>query len=149
MTRRSLVPALLLAAAIAALAAGCGGGGSGDSQEKATIQTNWEAFFNPATPTAKRISLLQNGARFAPLIRVVEANPLAQTLSAKVSNVDVTGSDSAKVKYTVYLGKQAVLKNTTGDAVLQNGIWKVGDASFCALAALQGATPKACQTSSG
>jgi hypothetical protein len=31
-----------------------------------------------------------------------------------VSNVDVTGPDSAKVKYTLYLGNTAVLKNKGG-----------------------------------
>ncbi len=149
MSRRSPVAALVLAAAIAALAAGCGGGGSGDNQTRATIERNWETFFDGSTPTATRIALLENGARFAPLIRAIETSPLARQLSAKVSKVDVTDASSAKVKYTVYLARNAVLKNADGTSVHQNGTWKVGDASFCALVALEGATPKACRASSG
>ena len=136
--------ALVLAGAIAVLAAGCGGGGSG-SQDSATIQQNWETFFDGSSSTsvATRAGLLQNGAQFESLIQTVADNPLSKQLSAKVSNVDVTG-DSAKVKYTLYLGKTAVLKNVEGTAVRENGKWKVGDASFCQLLALQGAAPKAC-----
>jgi len=138
--------ALVLAVALAALAAGCGGGGSGDSEASATIQQNWETFFDgsgSASPE-KRAGLLQNGAQFESIIRTVAANPLSKQLSAKVSSVDVTGPDSAKVKYTLYLGKTAVLKNAEGTAVHEDGTWKVGLASFCQLLALQGASPKAC-----
>jgi hypothetical protein len=39
--------ALVLAVALVVLAAGCGGGGgSGDAQERATIEHNWETFFD-------------------------------------------------------------------------------------------------------
>lgn len=143
--------ALVLAVLIAALAAGCGGGGgSGDEQERETIQHNWETFFDGsgAASPATRAGLLQNGAEFAPIIRAVAANPLSKQLSAKVSEVDITGPDTAKVKYTLYLGKTAVLKNKEGTAVRENGTWKVGYESFCQLLALQGAAPKACASPS-
>ena len=139
---------LALTVAVAALAAGCGGGGSGDAEAKAEIERNWETFFDGTTPTAKRIALLEDGARFASLIRLIEGSPLARQLSAKVGKVDVTDPGSAKVKYTVYLGRNPVLKNADGTAVHQGDVWKVGDASFCALVALQGATPQVCKASS-
>jgi hypothetical protein len=143
--------ALVLAVSVAALAAGCGGGGgSGDADARAAIEQNWETFFDgsgSASPET-RAGLLQNGAQFESIIRTVAANPLSKQLSAKVDNVDVTGPDSAKVKYTLYLGKTAVLKNAEGTAVREDGTWKVGYASFCQLLALQGATPKACASAS-
>ena len=144
MTGRRPLAALVLA--FAALAAGCGGGGSGDAKTRTTIERNWETFFDASgsASTATRAGLLQNGALFASLIRRVAANPLSKQLSAKVSNVDVTGPNAAKVKYTLYLGKTAVLKNVEGTAVRENGAWKVGYASFCQLLALQGAAPKSC-----
>ena len=109
--------ALALTAAIAILAAGCGGGGSGDKETQATIKQNWETFFDGSTSTSNeaRAGLLQNGAKFASIIRAVGENPLSRQLSAKVTEVDVSGPNSAKVKYTLYLGKNAVLKNVEGD----------------------------------
>ena len=149
MIRRSPLAALVLAAAIAALAAGCGGGSStGGGGPEATITANWETFFKGSTDATTRIGLLENGQDFASLIRSISANPLSKTLSAKVGKVDVTDPNTAKVTYTLYLGKNAVLKNASGDAVRQNGTWKVGDASFCQLLALEGASPPACKASS-
>lgn len=141
--------ALALAAAIAILAAGCGGG-SGDKETQATIKQNWETFFDGSSSTSNeaRAGLLQNGAEFASIIRAVGENPLSRQLSAKVTEVDVSEPDSAKVKYTLYLGKNAVLKNVEGTAVRENGTWKVGIGSFCQLLALQGAAPKACASAS-
>ena len=150
MIRQRMLAAIALAAALAALAAGCGGSsGSGNSGPEATITSNWETFFKGSTPTATRIGLLENGAEFAKLLAAISDNPLSKSLSAKVGKVDVTGANAAKVTYTLYLGKNAVLKNADGDAVRQNGTWKVGDASFCQLLALEGAKPPACKASSG
>jgi hypothetical protein len=140
--------ALALAVTLAALVAGCGGGGGGDAQARAAVKRNWETFFDGSTAAAVRTRLLQNGAQFASIIRAISASPLSRQLAAKVSNVDVTAADSAKVTYTLYLGRNAVLKNAQGDAVRVNGSWKVGVASFCQLLALQGATPKPCAAAS-
>ncbi|HLH84499.1 MAG TPA: hypothetical protein VKV38_14655 [Trebonia sp.] len=45
----------------------------------------------------------------------------------------VTSPTQATVKYDLTAGGQTVASNTTGVAVLQDGVWKVGDASFCGL----------------
>jgi hypothetical protein len=37
------------------------------------------------------------------------------------------------VKYNLIASGQSVLSDTPGTAVLQDGVWKVGDASFCGL----------------
>src|SRR5262249_46350355 len=57
-----------------------------------TVATNWVAFFNPATPTATKVTLLQNGSTFAPVLQAESANATAQTTSAKVDAVTVSGS---------------------------------------------------------
>ena len=104
--------------------------GSGDA---ATIKANWEAFFNPKTPVAKRVSLLQDGQTFATVIKSQAGSGLASSASAKVTKVTVVSASQAKVTYSILLGGQPVLSGRTGVAVKQGGTWKVGVASFCGL----------------
>ena len=104
--------------------------GSGDA---ATIKANWEAFFNPKTPVAKRVSLLQDGQTFATVIKSQAGSGLASSASAKVTKVTVVSPSQAKVTYSILLGGQPVLSGRTGVAVKQGGTWKVGVASFCGL----------------
>lgn len=123
--------------------------GSGTSSATtATIKANWEKFFSGSTPSAERVSLLQNGQTFAKTIGAMSA--LGSSASAKVSGVQLTSSKQATVTYTVYLGSTAALPNAKGVAVLENGTWKVSDASFCELLTLQngGKAPSVC-TSAG
>lgn len=120
-------------------------GGSAQAQ----IKTNWEAFFNPKTPLAQREKLLQNGQMFSSVMKAQSGSSLASSVSAKVSKVSEVTATQAKVTYTILVAGTPELKNQSGVAVKQDGIWKVGDASFCALLALQngGSTsslPSAC-----
>ncbi|HEX6451631.1 MAG TPA: hypothetical protein VF060_19465 [Trebonia sp.] len=140
-------PAAPASSASAAASSSPGGTGS-SSAATATIKANWEKFFSGSTPTAQRVSLLQNGPTFASTISAMSA--LGSSASAKVSAVKVTSASQATVTYTVYLGKTAALPNAKGVAVLENGIWKVSDASFCQLLALQngGKAPSVCSSAS-
>jgi len=104
--------------------------GSGDA---AVIKANWEAFFNPKTPVAKRVSLLQDGQTFSTVIKSQAGSGLASSASAKVTKVTVVSPSQAKVTYSILLGGQPVLSGRTGVAVKQAGTWKVGVASFCGL----------------
>ncbi|HXP18979.1 MAG TPA: hypothetical protein VN840_04945 [Streptosporangiaceae bacterium] len=99
----------------------------------AAIKTNWIAFFNAKTPTARRIALLQNGPVFAAVIRAQAGSPLAQLATATVSKVTLTGTDQAGVIYNILASGQVALSDQPGVAVYQNGTWKVGLASFCGL----------------
>ena len=103
----------------------------------AEITANWTAFFSPATPLAKRITLLQNGRVFSAAIQGSSRFPGASTASAKVTKVTVTSPTQAKVTYSILLAGTPVLPNQSGVAVLEGGSWKVGDASFCALLTLE------------
>jgi hypothetical protein len=140
-------PAATTSAATASSSAAAGG------SAVAQITTNWEAFFNPATPNAKRVLLLENGAQFASAISAFSASPLAQAVSSKVDSVAVTSATKANVKYDLTAAGTAVATGQTGTSVLQNGVWKVGDDVFCGLLK-QGASllnisvPAACNTAS-
>ena len=140
-------PAATTTAATASSSAAAGG------SAVAQITANWEAFFNPATPNAKRVQLLENGAQFASAINAFSASPFAQSVSSKVDSVSVTSATKANVKYDLTAAGTSVASGETGTSVLQDGVWKVGDDVFCGLLK-QGASllnisvPAACNTAS-
>ena len=146
-TAATSAPAATTSAATASSSAAAGG------SAVAQITANWEAFFNPATPNAKRVLLLENGAQFASAISAFSASPLAQAVSSKVDSVAVTSATKANVKYDLTAAGTAVATGQTGTSVLQNGVWKVGDDVFCGLLK-QGASllnisvPAACNSAS-
>jgi hypothetical protein len=115
----------------------------------AQIKANWVAFFSGATPAAKKIALLQSGHRYAAIIAAQASSGLAKSASAKVTAVKVISPAQATVTYDIYLGGKPALRNQTGTAVYQDGTWKVGDASFCQLLALEngGKAPAVCSSS--
>ena len=119
---------------------------SGNSAAVAQITTNWEKFFNSSTPTSERVTLLQNGSAFAGAISGLTS--LVSGLGAKVTAVTLTSATTATVKYNLTAGGTSLLNNQTGRAVLDNGVWKVGDASLCALLKLVpgGTVPSACSS---
>ena len=117
----------------------------------AAITTNWEAFFNAKTPNSKRVKLLEDGSQFASVIKSQSGGSLASLATAKVLNVTVNSATQATVKYNILVGGTPELKNETGTAVLQNGTWKVGVASFCGLLIIENAgktkgLPAACKS---
>jgi hypothetical protein len=125
---------------------------SGGSAAAVTqIKTNWEAFFNPKTSVTKRVSLLQNGQVFESIISGQAGLPLAASATSSVSSVTVQSPAQAKVLYSILLGGTPALKDEPGVAVFQNGVWKVGDQSFCALLTLEnsGKAPSACASAAG
>lgn len=156
--------ALLLSAGIAL--AGCGGSSSSSSSKPTTpkapsssssssapttagseppsgngaisaIKTNWAKFFSAKTPVAQRIALLENGSQFSSVINSQVGSPLATAATAKVTNVSLTGTTQAAVSYGIYLAGKSALPGQSGVAVYQDGIWKVGDSSFCSLLKLE------------
>jgi len=125
-------------------------GASAPAGAVAAITKNWEAFFNAKTPDSKRVMLLQDGTQFASVIKSQSGSGLAALATAKVTNVTVNSATQATVKYEILVGGQPQLKQT-GTAVLQNGTWKVGLASFCGLLIIENAgktsgLPAACKS---
>ena len=132
--------------------AGCGGGssqptttGQSAAAAKAQIKSAYMKFFSGQTSVSDREAVLEDGAKFKSVIQSFASNPLAKNVSVTVSSVKLQGANDAKVVYTVKLGG-AGLPKQTGTAVLQDGNWKVGDASLCKLVSLQGTTPSACKS---
>jgi hypothetical protein len=123
------------------------------SGAEAAIKKNWATFFSAKTPARGRIALLQDGDKLASVIkRQSSGNPLASAASAKVTHVTLTGTNQASVTYSIYVGGQAALPNQQGVAVYQDGVWKVGLVSFCALLKIENAgtssgLPVACKGS--
>jgi purine-cytosine permease-like protein len=119
---------------------------SGNSAAVAEITANWEKFFNSSTPNSERVTLLQNGSAFAGAISGLTS--LVSGLGAKVTSVTLTSATTATVKYDLTAGGTSLLNNQTGTAVLDNGVWKVGDASLCDLIKLVpgGTVPSACSS---
>jgi hypothetical protein len=124
---------------------------SSSSSDVKTIETNWAAFFNPKTPVAQRVALLQDGSQFASVIRAQAGGGLASQASAQVTKVTMISTAQAAVTYNILLAGTPVLKNQSGTAVLQGGTWKVGVASFCGLLTLENSgntskLPPACKS---
>jgi purine-cytosine permease-like protein len=119
---------------------------SGNSAAVAQITANWEKFFNSSTPNSERVTLLQNGSSFAGAISGLAS--LVSNLGAKVTSVTLTSATTATVKYDLTSSGSTLLPNQTGTAVLQDGVWKVGDASLCGLIKLVpgGTLPSACNS---
>ena len=124
--------------------AGSTAGASGDA--KAQITSNWEAFFDGKTSAAKKISLLENGQKFASVINAQAGSGLAASAGAKVKAVAVNSPAQATVNYDITLSGATALPNQTGTAVYQDGMWKVGDVSFCQLLKIEngGTAPAVC-----
>ena len=125
-------------------------GGTG-SAATAQIKADWQEFFSVKTPVATRISLLQNGSAFASILRSQASSPLAASAASSVSAVKVESPAQASVTYSILLHGTPALKNEPGVAVHQDGTWKVGDQSFCALLILEssGKAPAACASAAG
>lgn len=106
----------------------------------ALVKKNWELFFDPKTPVADKEKYLQNGTVLAPLLQGFAADPRVAQVSSTVSNVAFTSPTTATVTYALSLQGTVVEPNATGQAVLQDGTWKVSDSTLCGLVALTGNT---------
>ncbi len=106
---------------------------AGGAAAQSEIEANWAAFFSAGTPVAKRVTLLENGQVFEAVIKAQAGSALASSATSKVTKVTIESPTQAKVTYSILVGGQPALSNQAGVAVQQDGVWKVGDASFCGL----------------
>jgi hypothetical protein len=142
LTARILV-AVATCACVAAVAVGANAA-TPPAQTKAAIRHAWTTFFNGSLPPAKRIGMLQNGQRFAALIKAQSTSPVAKQTTATVAGVTLVGPTRAKVVYTILVSSVPMLKNATGFAVRVGSAWKVSTQTFCQLQLLQGQMPPGC-----
>jgi hypothetical protein len=157
---RAKLALLALGASVVFVAAACGGSGGSSpattasgttsaaatpAQEKAAIRRVWTAFFSSKTSAEQKAAYLQNGAKFEQAIREQARSPLARNTTATVKSVTLQGPAKAKVVYSIDLAGRPALQNQSGTAVKVNGLWQVGDDSFCKLLGLGGQAPAGCK----
>jgi hypothetical protein len=120
---------------------------SGSTSASGEIKSDWETFFSGKSSAATKISLLQNGQKFASVINAQAGSALATSAKATVTAVVMESATTATVSYNIAV-TGASLDNQTGTAVYQDGAWKVGDVSFCALVTLEdfGKAPAVCSS---
>jgi hypothetical protein len=80
--------------------------------------------------------LLQNGTHLTSVLQGFAGNPLAAKASVTVTAVDFTSATTANVTYNLCQSGTPALPNAKGQAVLENGTWKVSDTTLCALVTL-------------
>lgn len=73
------------------------------------------------------------------MIKAQANSPLALTATSKVTHVTLTGNNQASVTYEILVAGNVALSKQSGVAVYQDGVWKVGLASFCGLLQLENA----------
>lgn len=111
--------------------------------DEATIAGNFVKFFDGTQPVADKIGLLENGEQYTKELETQAASSLGRMASVEVSAVTITSPEAADVKYTILVGGTPALPDQTGQAVLQDGVWKVSAQTFVALLTLQGMAPPA------
>lgn len=105
----------------------------------AAITANWKTVFDGKAPIPQRLALAQDGDQLTAFIEKEAKTSLGQTAqgsTATISSVTLTSATQATVKYDLLLLGTPLLKNQTGVAVYQDGVWKVGVATVCGLAVL-------------
>ncbi|RKT11532.1 hypothetical protein BX285_5484 [Streptomyces sp. 1114.5] len=100
---------------------------------KAEITTNWEKFFDPNTPIPDKAKLLQGGDTLLPVLQGFSQDPRVGQVQAKVSDVAFTDASDAAVTYSLSLQGTVVEPSASGQAVLENGTWKVSRSTLCGL----------------
>jgi hypothetical protein len=127
------------------------GSGNSTAAEESQVAANWTTFFFGHTSASKREALIQDGPQFLPTIDAQSGNTISLSTVVKVTKVTLTSPTQADVSYSILLAGQPALPNQTGVAVLENGVWKVSAATFCALLSLENGgsksgLPAVCQT---
>lgn len=122
------------------------GTGPSDTASAATmVAISYQKFFDPATPAAEKVGLLQNGTSFVPVMQSFAKNPLAATATATVLTVSFTSATAADVTYNLCVGGNPALPGSAGKSVLVGSVWQIADATLCNLVKLSGGTtPAAC-----
>lgn len=151
---RAYGPASAVVLAAGLLVSGCGGGGNKAASPSPTptpspsspaaaappavvpaVTRTWETFFSKKTPVARKMALLQNGQNMREAVNAFAHDPRMSQTTAKVTSVQPSGT-YATVHYKILLNGKPALPDAVGQAVLENGAWKVSDGTLCGLLGL-------------
>jgi hypothetical protein len=111
------------------------------AQTQDAIKKVFTDFFDGTnTNLDTKLQLLDDPNKFKTLYTKFATGPMTSAqlagTSVTVSDVKMTGPDSADVTFTLNLNGNPALPNQIGKAVLVNGQWKVAGSTFCDLAVL-------------
>ena len=108
-------------------------------------QERLAALFDPGTLEILPVETEERGGVVAGVGLVHGANvvafasdPRVGQVKASVTNVTFTSPTTANVTYDLSLQGQVVQPNAAGQAVLDNGVWKVSKSTLCGLVQLSG-----------
>ena len=113
------------------------GSGPADTATAGTaVATDYQKFFDPATPATSKLGLLQNGTSLVSVLQSFASNKLAGAATVTVTAVDFTSATAADVTYNLCESGTAVLPGSAGKSVLVGGTWQVADDTLCGLVKL-------------
>jgi hypothetical protein len=103
---------------------------------KAEITKNWKTFLSSDTSRAVALSLLENGDHLTVALKKAEQEDeeTGGERSAEVTLITFTSPTKANVNYDLHAAGQEL--KSAGEAVLQDGVWKVSETTFCTLVEL-------------
>jgi hypothetical protein len=125
-----------------------GTGTPADAATKALVATAYTTFFDPKASATTTEAALQHGPAFAATLDEAAKSSQAQGIGATVSAVNLVRADVAYVTFTLTNGGSALLTDSPGYAVRENGTWKVAAQTFCNLLQLQNLAPATCKDAS-
>ncbi|QMU71855.1 hypothetical protein [Streptacidiphilus sp. P02-A3a] len=113
-----------------------GSGPADPATAGAAVATDYQKFFDPATPAATKLGLLQNGTSLVAVLQSFASNKLASAATVTVTAVDFTSATAADVTYNLCESGSPVMPGSAGRSVLSGGVWQVADATLCGLVKL-------------
>jgi hypothetical protein len=117
-----------------------------DAATVAAVKNAYVTFFDPKTPQATSMGLLQDGTAFKAALEEQAKGTFAQNASATVAKVTLQSPNTAKVVFSILVSGKVTLAGQPGYAVHEDGTWKVAGQTFCGLLTLEGSVPAACNT---
>jgi hypothetical protein len=136
---------LLVALVVTALPlTACGGGSDAKPKVAATapadipgataeVKANWAQFFGPKATLTQKSELVEDSARLQEALAIGAKSPSSTQTTATVTSVTFTSPSKADVVYDLSILGNKVLTGAQGNAVLENGHWKVSKFTFCQL----------------
>ena len=100
--------------------------------EEKKVADSWDKLFDNTASLDERKAKLENGDKMSSLVETLIADPMAKAISSKTTAVKIQG-DKATVTYDIVAAGVPLMPNQTGQAVKQNGEWKVSLGTICSL----------------
>ncbi|WP_030313467.1 hypothetical protein [Streptomyces sp. NRRL B-3229] len=102
-------------------------------QAEQDVRKAWGVLFDPGSSPEQRSAVVEDGDENSLMIDNLFRDPSGGRLRAKVTSVSYTSDVHAEVAYDLRLGDRRLDTGGPGAAVLQDGRWKVGLRTVCAL----------------